>query len=27
PKIKTSSQKDVFILLLYRRNSISVTNY
>lgn len=24
---RTSSQKDVFILLLYRRNSISVTNY
>lgn len=26
-KKRTSSQKDVFILLLYRRNSISVTNY
>ncbi|EIN8846739.1 competence protein ComK [Listeria monocytogenes] len=27
PKKRTSSQKDVFILLLYRRNIISVTNY
>ncbi|HAA6506344.1 TPA_asm: competence protein ComK, partial [Listeria monocytogenes] len=26
-KKRTSSQKDVFILLLYRRNIISVTNY
>ncbi|EAF8504657.1 competence protein ComK, partial [Listeria monocytogenes] len=24
---RTSFQKDVFILLLYRRNIISVTNY